>query len=220
VDALHDHLPDQPVGLFFNGAFGDINQIKTPGEWIATFQEAQRIGETIAGHILGNCSRSTELKNIALSATKKSIYIPRRSSVSNKRSDTANVAGPGYDIKEDQSDDTHLSPEKEKIFLQEAQRLTDDKHDLVELQIFQLGDVEIIAIPGEIFVELGLEIKRRSSSPYPLIFGNSNGYIGYVPMESSFDKGGYETRLSLTSRLAPDAANIILTNIDQVRKQT
>jgi len=65
---------------------------------------------------------------------------------------------------------------------------------------------------------LGLEIKRRSSSPYPLIFGNANGYIGYIPTESAFDLGGYETRISLTSRLVPEAGKIIAANVDELRE--
>lgn len=219
VDALQDHLPGQPVGLFFNGAFGDINQIKTPGEWVSTFQEAQRIGERIASHLLDNHSRRTELKVSTLSAAAKRVNIPRRSAISKKCPETASSAATRYDIKENPSEGIHLSPKKESLFLQEVERLTDANHDLAELQILQLGEIEIVALPGEIFVELGLEIKRRSSHPYPLIFGNSNGYIGYVPTESSFAQGGYETRLSLTSRLAPEAGEIMLKSINQAREQ-
>lgn len=211
VDALQDDLPGQPVGLFLNGAFGDINQIKVPGEWIATFQEAQRIGGTIANHILQHRSRRRELKSCALSATARTICIARRSALSVNHGDTAGVSRPGG---------THLSPEKDNLFHLESQSLTKAADDRVQLQLFQLGEVEIVALPGEIFVELGLEIKNRSSSPYPLVFGNANGYVGYVPTEASFNEGGYETRLSLTSRLIPEAGEIILAHIDQLRMQS
>ena len=52
------------------------------------------------------------------------------------------------------------------------------------------------------FVELGLEIRRRS--PFQVMFMASltNGYCGYVPTEKAFEQQGYETHRSVyTSRL-------------------
>jgi neutral ceramidase len=219
VDALHDQIPGQPLGLFFNGAFGNINQIKVPGEWISTYQEAQRIGEEIAGHILENRSRRTELENPTLTTTTMCIEISRRPAISTEHFDLTHAIRRRHEKKADQTEKAHLSPEKEYLFLQEALHLLDATYDLVELQIFRLGELEIVVLPGEIFVELGLEIKRRSNSSYSIVFGNANGYIGYVPTESSFNEGGYEIRLSLTSRLVSEAGEIILTQIDQLRMQ-
>jgi hypothetical protein len=217
VDALRDQITGQPYGLFFNGAFGNINQIKIPGEWLSSFQEARRIGETIASQILENRSHSTNLECTILMTTSKCIEVPRRSAASMEHFDIANATRRGHD-EEGQMEEAHLTLEKEYLFHQEALQLSDTTNDLIELQIFQLGELEIVAIPGELFVELGLEIKRRSSSQYSLVFGNANGYIGYVPMESSFNEGGYETRLSLTSRLIPEAGEIISAQIDQLRR--
>jgi hypothetical protein len=215
VDYLQEDLPDQPVSLFFNGAFGNINQIKLPGEWIATFQEAQSIGEAIARQILMGYSSRTTVQNTEITASSKTIQIPLRLPESYKYPDRPD-ATESYRTR---PSETHHSPEKENIFKTEAQHLHSMAPELAELQVFQLGEIELIALPGEIFVELGLEIKKRSASPYSVIVGNANGYIGYVPTESSFHEGGYETRLSLTSRLDPKAGEILLTNIDQVRNQ-
>jgi neutral ceramidase len=56
-----------------------------------------------------------------------------------------------------------------------------------------LGDVAIVGLPGEIFVELGLEIKRRSPFKHTLIFELCNDNIGYVLTPKAFDEGGYES---------------------------
>jgi hypothetical protein len=56
-----------------------------------------------------------------------------------------------------------------------------------------LGDVAIVGLPGEIFVELGLEIKRRSPFKHTLIFELCNDNIGYVLTQKAYDEGGYES---------------------------
>lgn len=216
VDALQEQLRGKPVILFFNGAFGNINQIKNPGEWVSTYEEAQSIGEKIADQILKRQKNRCELENLTLGMVEKDIFISRRSDVSPDSTDflfssqDENLASFGK---------KHLSWEKETIFLNEIQKLASAHSDQVTLQLIQLGNVEIIALPGEVFVELGLEIKKHLDYTYTMIIGNSNGYIGYVPTETSFHEGGYETRLSLTSRLVPKAGEIILKNVYQMRKQ-
>ena len=88
-----------------------------------------------------------------------------------------------------------------------------------EIQIFRIGEVEIVALPGEIFVEYGLEIKKKSHSNQCLIFGNSNSYIGYVPLKESFEQGAYETRFALSSRLVPEAGQMIVKTVNSLRQQ-
>lgn len=219
VDALNKQIPGKPLGLFFNGAFGNINQIKIPGEWISTYQEAQRIGRKIAGYLLKNRSRRIGLEIPTLAVKTESIYIPCRPPVSTSQTDLASEAIVGHDQNEIQQSGTHLSAEKEELFLLEVQSLAEHTQEQVELQILRFGEVEIFVLPGEIFVEMGIEVKKRSSNPYPLIFGNANGYIGYVPTVSAFKEGGYETRLSLTSRLIPEAGEIISSHIDEMRME-
>ena len=111
VDHLCNHLPGQPVGLFFNGAFGNINQIIVPGEWISTFQEAQRIGETIANKILEDQYRRTELDSSRLAVTTKCFYFPRRAAESTMYSDPTLKSEPTGDAIEK---GTHLISRERK----------------------------------------------------------------------------------------------------------
>lgn len=63
----------------------------------------------------------------------------------------------------------------------------------IELQVFRLSkDVAIIAIPGELFVELGLEIKKRSPFANTLVITLANTHISYIPTKQAFSEGGYE----------------------------
>ena len=63
----------------------------------------------------------------------------------------------------------------------------------VEVQVIALGDeVAFVSLPGEIFVELGLEIKAASPFKHTQIIELANGSIGYIPNRSAYPEGNYE----------------------------
>jgi hypothetical protein len=60
----------------------------------------------------------------------------------------------------------------------------------VEVQVIALGDdVAWVSVQGEFFVELGMEIKRRSPFRQTIIVELANGTIGYIPTRRAFDDG-------------------------------
>jgi len=61
------------------------------------------------------------------------------------------------------------------------------------LQVIQIGEVAFVGIPGELFAELGMEIKRRSPFRYTYVMGIANDYIGYLPDKEAYRFGGYQT---------------------------
>jgi neutral ceramidase len=61
----------------------------------------------------------------------------------------------------------------------------------LEVTSFRWGDIVLVGLPGEPFVELGQEIKRRAVRE-PIIIGYANGCPGYVPHRSAYAEGGYE----------------------------
>jgi neutral ceramidase len=62
----------------------------------------------------------------------------------------------------------------------------------VRLNAIRIGDVVLCTNPGELFVECGLEIKRRSPTKLTMIAQLSDGYVGYLPTRKAFARGGYE----------------------------
>jgi hypothetical protein len=63
----------------------------------------------------------------------------------------------------------------------------------VEVQVISLGDdLAWVSLPGEIFVELGLQIKRGSPFKQTMIAELANGSIGYVPNRVAYAQGNYE----------------------------
>ena len=63
----------------------------------------------------------------------------------------------------------------------------------VEVQVIALGkEVAWVSLPGEIFVELGLAIKKRTPFPHTYLVELANESIGYIPDRRSFAEGNYE----------------------------
>mgnify|MGYP005853010211 CR=1 FL=1 len=63
----------------------------------------------------------------------------------------------------------------------------------VEVQVIALGpDVAWVGLPGEVFVELGLAIKKRSPFRHTFVVELANECIGYIPDRRSYAEGNYE----------------------------
>ncbi len=77
-----------------------------------------------------------------------------------------------------------------------------------EVQVIGIGDVRIVCLPGEIFVEFGLDIKRRSPYKNTFVVELANGCLpGYVYTKDALETGGYETD---TSMLAPETGYVFV----------
>jgi hypothetical protein len=71
----------------------------------------------------------------------------------------------------------------------------------VEVQGLALGDqVAWISLPGEVFVELGLALKKRSPFLHTQVIELANEDIGYIPDRRSYAEGNYEPE---SARCAP-----------------
>ena len=77
----------------------------------------------------------------------------------------------------------------------------------VPVQVIALGQqVAIVGLPGEIFVELGLAIKKGSPFPVTVIAELANGSIGYIPNRSAYAEGNYEV---ISARCAEGAGELL-----------
>jgi neutral ceramidase len=69
----------------------------------------------------------------------------------------------------------------------------------VEIQVFRLdADTAIVCLPAEIFVELGLAIKKTSPFKRTFVISICNDRPAYMPTEKAFKEGSYEV---INSRL-------------------
>lgn len=91
---------------------------------------------------------------------------------------------------------------------------------LTSLQILQIDDLTLIGLPGEIFVELGLELKRRLPSSMTAVVSLANDYIGYVPTQTAFSQGGYETWAARSAWTAPGTGEAMVETVVKGHRST
>lgn len=63
----------------------------------------------------------------------------------------------------------------------------------IRLSILKVGDLVLAGISGELFTEIGMEVKKQSPYSNTLIVTHCNGSSGYICTDKSFLEGGYET---------------------------
>ena len=78
----------------------------------------------------------------------------------------------------------------------------------VAIQAIRLGDQAIFAMPFEVLVEIGMDLKKESPLKHTMIIELANGAFGYLPPPHQHELGGYETWLG-TSKVQKDASVIL-----------
>jgi hypothetical protein len=81
-------------------------------------------------------------------------------------------------------------------------------HVTTEIQVLKLGDTYVLGLPGEVLVEVGLEIKARAGLENLFIVTICNDAIGYVCHKAAYDEGGYEP--GSATNLAKGAGEIMV----------
>jgi hypothetical protein len=89
----------------------------------------------------------------------------------------------------------------------------------VKLQVHRIGELSIAAIPCEVFVEIGLDLKARSPFKQHFTISLANGYNGYLPTAEHHALGGYETWRARSSYLEVEAAAKIQQRLIAMLKQ-
>jgi hypothetical protein len=63
----------------------------------------------------------------------------------------------------------------------------------VQVEVWKIGDVGIVSMPGEPFAEIGVAVREASPFAYTMFCGYSDGIGGdYLPITCEYDLGGYE----------------------------
>ena len=83
------------------------------------------------------------------------------------------------------------------------------------VQALRLGDVALVGVAGEAFVEIGLAVKARSPIPHTIFLGYTNGCLGYIPTAAAYAPSGYEVHRAhavyrLPHTIAPNSADRVI----------
>jgi len=190
------------VAMLTNGASGDINNIdfREPAPSRKPYEQMRYVAEDVAGKILDEYKGLNWRDWVPLAAAQEEISLGVRKPTDEQLEwAETTLAGAGPDL-------TTL-PE---IYARETRLLADYPAQVgVLLQTLQIGDLAIAAIPCEVFVEIGLEIKGESRHPMTMLIELANGYNGYLPTPKHHELGGYETWRARSSYLVPHASEMI-----------
>ncbi|HEX5499184.1 MAG TPA: hypothetical protein VFX03_08160, partial [Thermomicrobiales bacterium] len=176
------------ISMFGAGTCGDINHIDVATDRPQKGQgEAERIGVELAKTAAAALPGLKPIANPALAVRSVRVETPlQRYSPEQTAAAQANLAKVGT---------------RELSFLEQVETCKIAAIQLrgvdilpLEVQVFRLdGETAIVALPGEVFVELGLAIKRASPFALTMIVELSNDSVHYVPTQKAFAEGSYET---------------------------
>jgi neutral ceramidase len=181
--------PDM-VTLYSAGCCGDINHIDV--KW-ATPQgghpNAARMGVILSGEILRAWPRLEPAASpgvLRVKTAKVKLPLPEISDedVAKARDAVARL--------EDKSKPVPFLEQVQAFKVLDVEARKGEPNE-VEVQVVALGDrYAWVSLPGEIFVELGLEIKQDSPFEHTIIAELANGIIGYIPSRRAYAQGNYE----------------------------
>lgn len=176
--------------VFTIGTAGDINHVDVKSlDKQKGHAEAARIGTILAATVLKNFPSLSALPAPALQVRHRMVSLPLPAladgDVERARAVILRRGGP----KAEQP--TFLETVGAFKILDVSAR--EGRPQEVEVQVISLGDdLAWVSLPGEIFVELGLAIKKASPFRYTIIAELANGSIGYIPSQRAWPQGNYE----------------------------
>ena len=85
-----------------------------------------------------------------------------------------------------------------------------------EFQAFRIGNIVLFSLPGEVFSEIALAIKKQSPYKYTFGVGVANGYNAYMPTKEEFIEGDYEVD---GSKYAPGTEKEFIKSMIKVLKK-
>jgi hypothetical protein len=187
------------VVLFANGTCGDIDPASNREVWgKATFADVDWAGAGLAAEAI-RVARGVELRaELALAVERAWVDLPYQ--VLTAEQVAQEVERRHADLVTPLSDSTV----RRRHFWQGWAQATQDAlaagaapaWERAELQVIQVGDVVFLALPGEIFTEIGLAIKAASAYDQTFIVTFANGNVGYIATEEDYEQHGYASSMA------------------------
>ena len=199
------YLDPQCVGMLWNGTSGDINNNDYSGQrkWTASgHKQAIKMANVLAGHLITEIQLMEMHDELELDAAVDTFEFTRKSITEEDLAMAEKIlAAPAGTYSDYDSGPFSwvvgqmLPHQLSDVYAAECQRLARmPLTHIAPVQVLRLGEAAIVALPGEIFVEFGLEIKEQSPAAPQFVVSLANGYIGYVCTDKALtEHGGYET---------------------------
>lgn len=198
---------------YATGCCGDVNHIDVrSASRQGGHQEAARIGTRLSGAILRNLNALQRAATTDIQASREIVMLPKAPHTEERSRWAKDVLS--------KISSTPAPPFMDMV---EAYRIADVEargESLIEaeVQVITVGrEIAWVALPGEIFVQLGMSIKAGSPFATTSIHELANGSIGYVPTQQAYAQGNYEV---ISARCAEGSGELLVASaLKQLRAQ-
>lgn len=85
----------------------------------------------------------------------------------------------------------------------------------IEIQAVRVGDALFVAVPAEVFAEIGLRLKRNAAHPL-FLMGITNGYFGYLPTREAHQAGGYEV---VSAKASEESEDLLVAKVHEMERR-
>ena len=189
------------VSAFGLGTCGDINHIdvsrKGPTSGLAV---AEHLGGRLGRAVIAAAPRLPVIKRPALAARSTTLPVPFQQVTPEQVTDARAVM--------QKFNDSNVSFLAKVAAVRTLDLAGHGPYRPMEVQVFRLdGDTAVVCLPCEIFVELGLAIKRASPFRHTLVLSVCNDRSSYVPTRKAFAAGSYEVT---NARVRPGAGELLV----------
>ena len=208
---MRRYLGESCISLLWNAASGQINNIDFSGKtkWTSGgHKQAVKMANVIAGHFITEMQFMEMHDTLQLNGKLGTLTFPRKQITD----DDLNAAEKILAVEPGTYDRYETGPFSwvvgqpipnalVDVYALECQRLAALPEQLTSpVQVLRLGEAAIVALPGEVFVETGMNIKSKSDAKPLFLVSLANGYIGYICTDEALtEQGGYETWAAMSS---------------------
>jgi neutral ceramidase len=208
----------RPISIFLQGATGNIDPCSR-----GNFEVAEQYGRAMGraafdalahAPLIADARISTRriALNLKLKDLAAELAIARQCAAQTQASLDNHRGGDGYQLKRLRDHHAQSLAALGALEVLEEQNRRDRRVDMQRrmlasaMTVAAVGKLALVAIPGELFVELGLAIKANPYFEQTFVAGYCNDLIGYIPTRAAYAEGGYEVD---TARIAAGSGETI-----------
>lgn len=185
-------LGEDAVSLFLFGACGDINHIDVSGKQQRGADHFKWMGRILGAEVLKVRDKIIVGGEAEVAAHNDHFTVELRTPAPEAVQSANRILEQGTDNI------------REAIYAREIVKIMKEcpvASREVEVQAIRIGELAVVGLPGEIFVEFGLDVKRLSPFPHTMIDTMCNGSIrAYICTREAFRQGGYEPQMTFRNR--------------------
>ena len=196
------------VCMFGLGCAGNIVPIQRRG------RSKRQLGLSLGGVALKALQWIETTDDAPIRAARREIELPLRefAQLDEMQKDIDAARAELEAARERKAHERELTEVGERLRVAEAMPRWAERHERAtarqtEIQCFWLGDIPLVGLPGEVFVELGMNVKAGIRKTPTFVLSLSNDAIGYVPIRQAYEEGGYEPTFSA---LAPGCGEYLV----------